>query len=289
MKALVIFSLAFMLNLSLKSQQINIPTGTKPTIDGVLSPNEWSDADSVDIEVQANWTVKVYYKHTNSCLYIAFTGLVTMFGERYPDVMLDINNDRSTSWNGDDWWLHASYNDCEGKGEYNKWTSCQPAHSGWTANNFPLISPGIIEMEITYAKIGISNMSNDTLGLAFEVSDTYSNYHYYPSGAIIGNPSTWTNGRLSNSTSIKKKPGHICEIFCFPNPSTDYITIQFPNPFNEKQLLTIYNGTGQLIKVVENIIGTEINLEYNHWTKGLYYFKLQDKNGNTGQGDFLVD
>jgi hypothetical protein len=155
MKRFFVISVILFLCLPGKAQFINIPQGTTPEIDGDFAANEWDDAAQATIYVQTDWTVTVFYKHSDTCLYLAFTDVKGVYGERYPDVMLDINNDKSTLWAADDWWLHASYNDCEGNGVYNVWASCQPTHSGWVANNFPLSMPGTIEMGISYSKIGL--------------------------------------------------------------------------------------------------------------------------------------
>jgi hypothetical protein len=175
MKKIMYLSIAFLLfSLSGNAQMINIPFGTKSVIDGIFSTGEWDDAAQTNIYVQTDWTVTVFYKHSDTSLYFAFTDVKGVFGERYPDLLLDVQNDKSSAWKDDDWWLHASYNDCESSGEYNLWTSCQPTHYGWSANNFPLVAPGSIEMEISYQKIGLSSGSNDTIGIALEVSDTHT-------------------------------------------------------------------------------------------------------------------
>jgi hypothetical protein len=296
MRKILVYWLVSMLSILCEAQQFIIPTGIKPTIDGVISTGEWDDADCATINVQTNWTVTVYYKHSDSALYFCYTNLVTMYGQRYPDLMLDINNDKKTDWYPDDWWLHASYNDCEGNGIYNDWTSCQPTHPGWAANNFPLNSPGTIEMEISYSKIELSNMYSDTVGISFEVSDTYTDYHYYPAGAAIGDPSTWASGILHVSSSVIEIPENNSEISVFPNPSASFINISFPNPGNEIFKLTIYNSTGQIIREIMNISGTEVRVESKHETisalkavRGLYFFQLQGKNGKTYLGKFFLD
>jgi len=288
---IIICSLAIILSIICEAQYFEIPYGTTPAIDGVLSETEWDDAECAIINVQANWPVTVYYKHNDSALFFCYSGLVGMFGQRYPDVMLDINNDKSADWMPDDWWLHASYNDCEGNGIYNDWTSCIPSHPGWTANNFPLSEPGIVEMGISYSKIGLSFMCEDTLGISFEVSDTYTDYHYYPVNATIGNPSTWANGILSASTSVTDNPVQEYEPQVFPNPSSSFTTIHFSNPGNEICSLSVYNATGQLVQKIENQTGSEVIVEYKNQyaLRGLYFFQLQIRNRIAGKGKFIIE
>lgn len=289
MKNLITFLVAFALAIICNAQFINIPLGTKPVIDGVFATNEWDDAGQADIYVQTGWTVTVFYKHSDTSMYFAFTDVKGVYGERYPDVMLDINNDKSTVWSADDWWLHASYNDCEGNGAYNIWSSCQPTHPGWSANNFPLTAPGIIEIEITYDKLGIAPSSGDTIGIALEVSDTYTKYHYYPSTATIGNPSTWTNAVLSATSSIPEENWEKTNINVFPNPSSNFTRFSFSTNNNESLTLSIFNSSGQLIQTTENIIDHEVNIDNKDLAKGLFFYKLQNNNGRSAQGKFIIN
>jgi hypothetical protein len=290
MKKVIILSIAFALYLSCNAQMINIPIGTKPVIDGNFSTGEWDDAAQASIYVQTDWTVTVFYKHSDTSLYFAFTDVKGVFGERYPDLLLDVQNDKSTAWKDDDWWLHASYNDCESSGEYNLWTSCQPAHYGWSANNFPLVAPGTIEIEVSYQKIGLLPASKDTIGIALEVSDTHTNYHYFPITATIGNPSTWTNAVLSDVSSVQENQEQSISISVYPNPSKAFTIFRFPNPENETYTLTFYNGSGQLMHTIKNVTGNEVKTENSIFAKGMYFFKLQNNNSAAiGKGKLIIE
>ncbi|MBF0376821.1 MAG: hypothetical protein HQK72_05010 [Desulfamplus sp.] len=110
--------------------------------------------------------------------------------------MLDINNDKATSWQTDDWWLHASAADCEGNGQYNVWSSCQEKLIGWDANNF-LRPQDIVEIQISYEKLGLVSLNKEFLddkkimGIAFSVTDKINNSRFWPPEAKLENPSTW--------------------------------------------------------------------------------------------------
>ena len=73
----------------------------------------------------------------------------------------------------------------------------------------------------------------------------------------------------------------------YPNPSGSTITIQFQNLSAENHTLSIYNATGQVVQKIENITGTEVEVENRNWKSGLYFFQLQNKNGTTSQGKFI--
>ncbi|MFH1321216.1 MAG: T9SS type A sorting domain-containing protein, partial [Bacteroidota bacterium] len=73
----------------------------------------------------------------------------------------------------------------------------------------------------------------------------------------------------------------------YPNPSGNTITIQFPNPKNEKHTLTIYNSKGQLVQKIENITSGELKVKNNNWESGLYFFQLQNNIEIVGTGKFI--
>lgn len=173
---------------------IDIQSGIAPTIDGHIAADEWSDACTLEIEVNSDWTVTVYYKHDASNLYIAFTNLVNE-QERYPEVLIDANHDGTTSWEPDDWWFHASYQECEGEGMPNDYFPCTA--SGWEANTFPL-AEGIVEFRISYAKIGLEPSSSEVIGIAFDVTDTWDEWQFWPQSADLHDPSTWGDGISSD-------------------------------------------------------------------------------------------
>lgn len=179
---------------------ISIKQGTAPIINGVISPGEWDDANTVQINVELGWTVQVYYKRDESNIYVAFENLTHDTRVRYPEVLLDMNNDKTVSWKSDDLWFHVSYNICEGAGQYDVWASCTRTKSDWAANIFPLThQPGTVEMKISYAKLGLDSITDKTIGIAFDVNDgNSSRYSLFPSTASIGSPSSWGTAVLAH-------------------------------------------------------------------------------------------
>lgn len=179
---------------------ISIKQGIAPIINGVISPGEWDDANTVQINVELGWTVQVYYKRDESNIYVAFENLTHDTRVRYPEVLLDMNNDKTVSWKSDDLWFHVSYNICEGAGQYDVWASCTRTKSDWAANIFPLThQPGTVEMKISYAKLGLDSITDKTIGIAFDVNDgNSSRYSLFPSTASIGIPSSWGTAVLAH-------------------------------------------------------------------------------------------
>ncbi len=160
-------------------------------IDGILAPGEWDDAKTAEITVEEGWVVNVFYKNDADNLYVAFTNLKPQSGELYPEIRLDVNNDKSSSWKSDDWWFHTSYNNCEMRGGYNIWSTCERAKLGWSGNIFPLTTPGTVEIRIEYEKLGLVSGEARDIGVAFDVTDTRTKWKFWPSSASMYNPSTW--------------------------------------------------------------------------------------------------
>ena len=85
-------------------QPFCIPFGTAATIDGRISREEWSDADSVRIGLPGGITRQtvVRYKHDGKNLYLAFEGNLESAGQM-PELVIDARNDESIGWQQDDW------------------------------------------------------------------------------------------------------------------------------------------------------------------------------------------
>ncbi|MCI0571525.1 MAG: hypothetical protein L0Y66_12285 [Myxococcaceae bacterium] len=169
---------------------LEVRHGSTPRVDGVLAPGEWEDARALPIDVAPGWRVTVRVKHDGASLHVAFAGLKHGKEERYPEVLVDPQNDATPAWGADDGWFHASYRDCEGVGRPNVW-DCTPQKPGWEANNFPLQEPGVVELRLSLSKLRRAPGSPKPLGLAFAVTDTREAWHLWPAGATLHSPSTW--------------------------------------------------------------------------------------------------
>jgi hypothetical protein len=74
---------------------LDIKHGGTPVIDGVFSPGEWSDANSIQIGIEQGWTVRVSYKRNDSDLYVAFSNLINNGRRIYPEILLDMTNGKT--------------------------------------------------------------------------------------------------------------------------------------------------------------------------------------------------
>lgn len=178
---------------AISDNTIIIKKGNSILVDGKIAEGEWNDADSVQITIDSEHVVTVYFKHDGIDLYFAFTNLMGSGStQRAAEIEFDLDNNKSSDWDSFDWWFHASNSDCDAKGQYFVWDNCQSTRSGWKANNLPLNQENdTIEFAISLAKFEIDLLNEDTIGIAFNVGDAYDNIAYWPSTAVIESPSTW--------------------------------------------------------------------------------------------------
>jgi hypothetical protein len=176
--------------------RIVIPAGRPVIVDGKFASDEWSDARSMFIEVVPGWRVRVLFKHDAANLYFAFVHLMHEKEMRFPELLLDPREQRSNSWRRDEWWLHSSFNLCEGNGAYNVYNlngafQCAKTKEGWSANHFPLAPGGVMEIQVSLAKLGLKSAHGAHLGFSIDLTGTQKNWVFWPSGAQLAHPNTW--------------------------------------------------------------------------------------------------
>ena len=186
-----------------------IPFGRVIRIDGKISPGEWDDAASTDIEIAAEWRVRVLYKHDDQDLYFAFLNLEHGNKRRFPELLIDPRNLKGESWQPSEWWLHSSFNLCEGNGQFNVYErngvfQCAKDEPGWSANHFPLARGDAMEVEVSFAKLGLSSADGTRFGLALDLTDTQTNWTFWPAGAQLEHPRTWGEAVLQRDRKSKK-------------------------------------------------------------------------------------
>lgn len=261
-----------------------IPCGTSPTMDGVARPTEWVDADTVYISIlNGQDSVAILYMHDGENLNFAFLGNLQSTNARFPEVLLDIGNDKTSTWQSEDWWFHVSATDCEYKGEHGNYDSCKTERPNWIGipnmNSGPPQPPYVdtIEIQIPLNTIGVS--TDDKLGLAFNVTNTFNSWEYWPTSADINKPSTWATATLESPCG----PGNVSK-------DIREVPIEiYPNPTNSTFTLTVTNGGVQRVQVsISDVHGktcfrrtymvdsskTELGIE-PHLSPGVYLIRTQ--------------
>ncbi len=179
---------------------LRISKGKPIDTDGKISPGEWDDANFVEIRVSADWAVRVGAKRDSENLNFVFEGVKHGDERLFPEVLIDPQNRKSSRWKPGEWWFHISNNLCEGNGEPNVYTKggvfqCSHAKRGWEGNNPPGPNTNVVEVSISFEKLGIQPSAGMTIGIAFDMTDATGDdkqkFLYWPKTATIKSPITW--------------------------------------------------------------------------------------------------
>ncbi|TAH41172.1 MAG: T9SS type A sorting domain-containing protein [Bacteroidetes bacterium] len=74
----------------------------------------------------------------------------------------------------------------------------------------------------------------------------------------------------------------------YPNPFSDYATLEIPELYGPKILLNIFNSTGALVR--KKIISEQKSrLDKLGLKSGFYFFQLLNDKGETGSGNFVIE
>lgn len=176
---------------------IVIPTGTSGVVDGRETPGEWDEAVEVPIRVDSEWTVRVRLKHDGEALWAAFSNLRDGV-PRMPELMVDAHHDGRGVWDEDDRWFHASFQDCMARGRHDDYSACTPEHDEFEATNAAGDTefPEVMEIRIPLRVLGLDPSSGRQFGIALNVTDTSTNWSFWPAEAQLGAPGSWGEARL---------------------------------------------------------------------------------------------
>lgn len=153
----------------------------------------------VTIPVSPGWIIRFHCNHDQRELVCRVDHLQNGGGGRFPELLIDPQHERSVQWRKGQWWLHSSYNLCEGNGEFNVYRRdgvflCAKQKRGWRANTFPLKEGEVMEIRISLEKLNL--VPGRRFGLAFDVTDTQVNWNFWPADAKLESPATWAEAEL---------------------------------------------------------------------------------------------
>ena len=196
---------SFAASFPIQRDVIRIPSGSPITVDGKVSANEWEDSKFVVLPVAENWTVRVRFKHNTEYLYFEFEGVKRGTERLFPEILIDPKDSKSESWELGEWWLHVSNNLCEGNGEPNVYTKhgvfrCGHTKPGWSGNNPPGADTEVVEVKVSFAKLGLNTKTGARFGIAFDMTDATGDakqrWFFWPSGATLESPKSWGDAVL---------------------------------------------------------------------------------------------
>ncbi|MGA1848491.1 MAG: PKD domain-containing protein [Thermoplasmatota archaeon] len=170
--------------------------GTAPVLDGMISPEEWSDARQVTLLSSSGGEMVLRFKHDGSELFLCIgTG-----GDYMAEVYLDVDNQGGYRPKPDDCLLHISSALFEQQGEGLRWGDPNYDVEGWESNTMAA-GDGVLECSVTSAKMGSVIEASGSLGIGFIAVDVAfgDNVNYvWPDGGGSDNPNTWGDIRFSS-------------------------------------------------------------------------------------------
>ncbi len=275
MKILYTALLSLLLPLNAKSQHVVFPLDTNTvTIDGVLQPLEWGNAETIMINVNTADNVQVMFKHDGNAMYFAYTGKLESANALFPEVLTDAAHMGGSSWVNGQWWLHVSATDCENNGGYGVYTNCLATQPGWEgAPNFSAGPPmtDTVEIKIPFSKVGFNPATMDTMGMAFMVTNTANIFRLYPTGADRNVPATWADATFSKEHVSIAHQGIQSSISIYPNPACDVVCVKGAEQGSSVYLRDI---TGRLLQERIVFSSTEI-LPVSEYPAGMYIVEVK--------------
>jgi len=267
----------------LGQNQIDIPCSDAPNIDGNFNGLEWRDADEVSISIQGgNNEIDVLFMRDSLNLCFAFLGHLQSSFVRFPEILIDVNNDQTDNWDDNDWWFHVSATDCEFRGTYGKYDSCMEVRNIWTGiPNMVMGGPQVDTIEISIPLELLSLSQNDTFGIAFVVTNTATIWELWPAGADIHTPSGWATAVITSCgpSGIQKPFNDPLEVF--PNPASDLLTVQTPDFLDIDEVsMTVVDDLGRSFQLpMSSALGT-ITINTSTLKPGFYHFTIVGANQN---------
>ncbi|MFW3145301.1 MAG: hypothetical protein ACMUIE_00635 [Thermoplasmatota archaeon] len=164
---------------------VDVLYGKDVTVDGILQPNEWSDAALVQTNVQGNpWCL--YYKQTGKDLLIAYDHPL----ENMLIIYFDIDHDEASYPRSDDLQIHSSLSDFESRGTGTGWGEPDLYFDKWEVAVDE--DSTTRELRINYTKLGLIAGSEKTIGVCFEIKALDWSWSYcIPTDANVMDPSSW--------------------------------------------------------------------------------------------------
>jgi hypothetical protein len=250
---LLFCALVFTGLLAKAEETIKIPCGKEVVMDGHINGEEWSDANSISLSIMAGTNeVVVLMKHDGEHLNFAFLGNLESSQIRFPEILIDANHSRSTAWESDDWWFHVSATDCESKGKHSDYSTCKETKPEWIG--IPNMSGGstvvdTIEIQIPLSYIGVSIEKDTKIGIAFDVTNTWDSWEFWPNDADMDSPATWATAELDTcpTTSVGMMADD-SRLKIYPNPNFGAFEIKVEQDHNwNNPELSIMDINGKVV------------------------------------------
>lgn len=290
----LLFCLLIGVNQLLPAQDtLLIPFAPAPVLDGHADSMEWAHATWITIDSSSHTTVAAIM-HDSFHLYILMAGSLES-RPSFPEICIDPNFDRSSSWMPDDWWFHLSATDCESQGVPSAFTLCLADPPDWSG--VPNFTPSpsdakvdTVEIAIPWAKVYADTTFPDTIGIALLVAPVFTGPTLWPGPAQINQPDSWGIGLVQRDTmTMVNTIDPLDDPFTFqlgPNPVHIGEPIQILLRGWQSARLTIFNSQGAVIhkEALPDHPGTSYRYTWKPGSTneqslnpGVYYLRIESK------------
>ncbi len=265
-----------LLSLTTNAQNVIHPLWGSIFADGQFSAGEWDQAPTVDVPAGGGDMSQVAFAVDGWGLFLGFMGHLES-NQLFPELLLDIDHDRTPDWNGDDRWFHVSATSCHHQGAYGVYDDCSPLPNNWSAH--PNISPGppmtdMVEIAIPWwYLLGITPQPGDTIGIAVVLTNTATSWNMWPAGASRLDPSTWGHLVFPGASAIAEGPS-LRDVTIWPNPVVDRLTIETraQGPMD----ITLFDAQGRTVHHHRSVGTGSPRIRMDHVQAGTYLLRLQN-------------
>ncbi|MDH4474630.1 MAG: T9SS type A sorting domain-containing protein [Fluviicola sp.] len=264
------------------SQLLHINCSPAPQLDGIATADEWSLATEGQISL-GNQITTIACMHDSTHLYFLFRDHLES-SIRFPEIMIDVNNSKESVWQADDWWFHVSATDCDNQGSSDDYTNCQTVQPDWIGvNNMLQGAPytDTVEIAIPFSKIGYTFGSGDSIGIAFDITNTMNAWHMYPETADRTDPFTWATAVISCSgLGVAETETDLFHVY--PNPTDGNVTVSMRSNV-QPTFIELVQTDGMVVwKADYQVCGESFKLP-SDLAKGNYLMVVHHTNGTERQ------
>lgn len=273
----LILLLSLVYNLNLISQPIiKFQVKSTPIIDGIYNISEWSDADTLSVDLEDGRFIHVKYKMDNQAFYFVFIGPIATYSSIYamfPEVSFDPLFNKGNAWQSDDHWFHVSYTDCNSLGAPDIYSNCVAVQPDWIgAPNFSMsFAPDTIEMKIPFAKLQLNVQTTDTIGINFMTNTTQGSWKMWPPSADKFKPETWAKAVLDHTTRINEISIIPDEPEIWVNSDNNMLTINLPEEINTNVSVSLFDLCGRRIWMKNDLSQTKNVMSTGPVKAGIYF------------------
>lgn len=276
-RKLFVGTLVVMCTAVMAQDELEVPYSYDVVIDGVMHPGEWESSGHVDIDLGSGKYTRVFFAHDLNTMFFAFAGHLESENALFPEVLIDALNNKSSSWDDDDWWFHVSATDCDAVGMPSTFNHCLLDHDDWDAEPNILndaVITDTVEIGISLEKLGVLAPING-FGIAFRTTNIITSTYYWPETAYLGDPSTWATFKLLSTTSVADQSPEAFTIY--PTHTKGTVCFDDLQKFEFKKI-EVVDYLGRVHMHIDNMPKNSC-IDVSDYQSGVYYVCMTTERG----------